>query len=117
MTVDEAERRLIEITLDHTGGNKTRAAEMLGISLKTLHNKLNRMKAEAASATASSRRAGTDAISIKAKQVAGVTVIVGLAVVAAERVVRLVAGAASGSRRPSRAPTCSPTTSTSGRST
>ncbi len=46
-TVDEAERQLIEVTLDHTGGNKTRAAEMLGISLKTLHNKLNRMKQEA----------------------------------------------------------------------
>jgi DNA-binding NtrC family response regulator len=45
MTVGEAERRLIELTLQHTGGNKTRAAEMLGISLKTLHNKLNRMKA------------------------------------------------------------------------
>jgi DNA-binding NtrC family response regulator len=45
-TVDEAERQLIEITLQHTHGNKTRAAEMLGISLKTLHNKLNRMKAE-----------------------------------------------------------------------
>jgi DNA-binding NtrC family response regulator len=45
-TVDEAERKLIEITLEHTGGNKTRAAEMLGISLKTLHNKLNRMKSE-----------------------------------------------------------------------
>ena len=45
-TVDEAERRLIEITLQHTDGNKTRAAEMLGISLKTLHNKLNRMKDE-----------------------------------------------------------------------
>ena len=45
-TVDEAERRLIEMTLQHTGGNKTRAAEMLGISLKTLHNKLNRMKEE-----------------------------------------------------------------------
>jgi DNA-binding NtrC family response regulator len=44
--VDEAERQLIEITLQHTSGNKTRAAEMLGISLKTLHNKLNRMKAE-----------------------------------------------------------------------
>jgi DNA-binding NtrC family response regulator len=43
-TVDEAERQLIDITLAHTGGNKTRAAEMLGISLKTLHNKLNRMK-------------------------------------------------------------------------
>jgi DNA-binding NtrC family response regulator len=43
-TVDQAEQQLIEVTLQHTGGNKTRAAEMLGISLKTLHNKLNRMK-------------------------------------------------------------------------
>ncbi|WP_396623425.1 sigma-54-dependent transcriptional regulator [Luteitalea sp.] len=43
-TVDEAEMRLIEITLAHTGFNKTRAAELLGISLKTLHNKLNRAK-------------------------------------------------------------------------
>ena len=41
-TVDEAERRLILRTLAHTGNNKTRAAEILGISLKTLHNKLNR---------------------------------------------------------------------------
>jgi DNA-binding NtrC family response regulator len=45
-TVDEAERRLILLTLDHTRNNKTRAAEILGISLKTLHNKLNRMKQE-----------------------------------------------------------------------
>jgi DNA-binding NtrC family response regulator len=43
-TVDEAERRLIILTLEHTRNNKTRAAEVLGISLKTLHNKLNRMK-------------------------------------------------------------------------
>ena len=43
-TVDEAERRLILLTLEHTRNNKTRAAEILGISLKTLHNKLNRMK-------------------------------------------------------------------------
>jgi DNA-binding NtrC family response regulator len=48
-TVDEAERRLILLTLDHTRGNKTRAAEILGISLKTLHNKLNRMKDESPS--------------------------------------------------------------------
>jgi DNA-binding NtrC family response regulator len=44
MTVDEAERKLIVATLEASGNNKTRAAEMLGISLKTLHNKLNRMK-------------------------------------------------------------------------
>jgi DNA-binding NtrC family response regulator len=44
MTVDDVERRLILLTLDHTANNKTRAAELLGISLKTLHNKLNRFK-------------------------------------------------------------------------
>src|SRR6266853_2847371 len=45
-TVAEVERQLILLTLQHTGGNKTRAAEMLGISLKTLHNKLNRLADE-----------------------------------------------------------------------
>ena len=39
-TVDEAERLLIIKTLEATHNNKTRAAEILGISLKTLHNKL-----------------------------------------------------------------------------
>jgi DNA-binding NtrC family response regulator len=39
-TVEEAEKGLILRTLDHTRNNKTRAAEILGISLKTLHNKL-----------------------------------------------------------------------------
>jgi DNA-binding NtrC family response regulator len=39
-TVDEAERLLILRTLEATGQNKTRAAEILAISLKTLHNKL-----------------------------------------------------------------------------
>jgi DNA-binding NtrC family response regulator len=43
-TVEEAERRLIQMTLEHTRDNKTRAAEILGISLKTLHNKLNKLK-------------------------------------------------------------------------
>ena|SRR5579872_6577681 len=39
-TVEEAEKRLILRTLESTNNNKTRAAEILGISLKTLHNKL-----------------------------------------------------------------------------
>jgi DNA-binding NtrC family response regulator len=47
LTVAEAERQLIAITLEHTGGNKTKAAAMLGISLKTLHNKLAREAAKA----------------------------------------------------------------------
>ncbi len=40
-TVSEMERRLIELTLEETGNNKTHAAKMLGISLRTLRNKLN----------------------------------------------------------------------------
>jgi DNA-binding NtrC family response regulator len=39
-TVDAMERELILQTLQATGNNKTRAAELLGVSLKTLHNKL-----------------------------------------------------------------------------
>jgi DNA-binding NtrC family response regulator len=42
MTIAEAERRLILETLTSTQNNKTRAAEQLGISLKTLHNKLKK---------------------------------------------------------------------------
>ena len=39
-TVEEAEKLLILKTLESTSNNKTRAAEILGVSLKTLHNKL-----------------------------------------------------------------------------
>jgi transcriptional regulator with PAS, ATPase and Fis domain len=39
-TVNEAERQLIVRTLESTHNNKTRAAEILGISAKTLQNKL-----------------------------------------------------------------------------
>ena len=39
-TVDEAEKQLIVKTLESTHNNKTRAAEILGISTKTLQNKL-----------------------------------------------------------------------------
>ena len=40
-SVGEAERLLILRTLEATSNNKTRAAEILKISLKTLHNKLH----------------------------------------------------------------------------
>ena len=45
-TVADAERRLIEATLSHCSGNKQRTAEMLGISLKTLYNRLSAYRAE-----------------------------------------------------------------------
>jgi transcriptional regulator of acetoin/glycerol metabolism len=40
MTVAEAERALIDATLRHTGGDKARAAALLGIGLRTLYRKL-----------------------------------------------------------------------------
>ena len=43
-TLDQAERELIEITLRHTNNNKTRAADILGISIKTLFNKLREVQ-------------------------------------------------------------------------
>ena len=45
-TVEDAERQLIQLTLKHTSNNKTRAAELLGISLKTLFNKLKQPDGE-----------------------------------------------------------------------
>src|SRR5580658_6262270 len=49
-TIEQAERALIELTLDHTKNNKTRAAEILGISQKTLFNKLKEYGAQGATA-------------------------------------------------------------------
>ena len=47
-TVDEAERQLILKTLSSTHNNKTKAAEILGISSKTLQNKLKEYLSAAA---------------------------------------------------------------------
>jgi DNA-binding NtrC family response regulator len=43
--VDDVERDLILETLSHCLGNRTRAAEMLGISIRTLRNKLHEYRA------------------------------------------------------------------------
>ncbi len=50
VTIAEVERRLILMALKRLGGNKTRAAKELGISLKTLHNKLGRYRQDDAEA-------------------------------------------------------------------
>jgi len=41
VSLDESERELILATLDRCGGDKKRTAEILGISVKTLYNKLH----------------------------------------------------------------------------
>jgi len=46
MTVAEAEKQLIIRTLEYTSQNRTHAARMLGISIRTLRNKLNEYKVE-----------------------------------------------------------------------
>ena len=45
-TIDQMQRALITATLRHCDGNKTRAAMVLGISLKTLYNRLNEYRRE-----------------------------------------------------------------------
>jgi DNA-binding NtrC family response regulator len=57
-TVDEAERQLILKTLQSTHNNKTRAAEILGITTKTLQNKLK----EYSNAGSGGSRADTPAV-------------------------------------------------------
>ena len=42
LNVDAAEQQLIERALDVSSGNRTRAAELLGMSIRTLRSKLNR---------------------------------------------------------------------------
>jgi two-component system response regulator FlrC len=48
-TVADVERELILETLKHCLGNRTHAADILGISLRTLRNKLNEYAAGGAS--------------------------------------------------------------------
>jgi DNA-binding NtrC family response regulator len=40
--LEEVEKELITITLKHTGNNRTRTSEVLGISRRSLYNKIQR---------------------------------------------------------------------------
>jgi DNA-binding NtrC family response regulator len=46
VTIEEAERRLILATVEQAGGDKQEASRILGVSLKTLYNRLNAYKAD-----------------------------------------------------------------------
>ncbi len=51
-SLDQVERELIYKTIEFASGNKTRAAEMLGVSLKTLYNRLERYEEKGNSGSA-----------------------------------------------------------------
>lgn len=46
LPIAEVEKRMILRSLDHTGGNRTQAAQLLGISVRTLRNKINEYRSQ-----------------------------------------------------------------------
>ena len=46
MSIAEVEKELVFLTLEQLDGDKRKAADLLGISLKTLYNRLNAYKEE-----------------------------------------------------------------------
>ena len=54
-TLAEAERAMLLATLRHCGGSKRRTAEMLGVSVKTIYNKVVGLHEESVPAPATSR--------------------------------------------------------------
>ena len=58
LSIEEARRRLILGTLERCGGNKRKAAELLGISLKTLYNRLGAYRSTANESTDAVPRPG-----------------------------------------------------------
>jgi hypothetical protein len=61
LSIEEARRRLILSTLERCGGNKKKAAELLGISLKTLYNRLGAYEEQPSTVSKQRRRAGRTA--------------------------------------------------------
>jgi two-component system response regulator FlrC len=51
LSVRDMEARLVDVTLRHVNGNRQQAAEMLGISIRTLRNKLNAYKRQGVAPT------------------------------------------------------------------
>jgi len=62
-TLEAMERVLIVKTLERTGGNRTDAAEILGVTTRTLRNKLRRYREEGRRAGLPVSRGGPEKIS------------------------------------------------------
>jgi DNA-binding NtrC family response regulator len=58
LSLKEAERRLIRITLEHAGGSRARSAAMLGIGVRTLQRKVRRYGLESAGRRREARSGG-----------------------------------------------------------
>jgi DNA-binding NtrC family response regulator len=58
MSLEAIEREMIMATLEHCRGHKRETAELLGVSLKTLYNRLNEYRAKAAATPAETTTAG-----------------------------------------------------------
>lgn len=65
-SLDHARRVFIEATLIHCRGDKRRAAKMLGVSLKTLYNRLNAYKLD--NGAAAGRQGGPSALLVRTKR-------------------------------------------------
>jgi DNA-binding NtrC family response regulator len=63
-TVADVERELILETLKHCGGNRTHAANILGISIRTLRNKLHEYADEGVEITPASHAGMTSHVGI-----------------------------------------------------
>jgi DNA-binding NtrC family response regulator len=50
-TLQEVERQYLNLVLSKTAGNKPQAAKILGVTVKTVYNKLNEYKAQEAAPT------------------------------------------------------------------
>ena len=59
MTLADAEREVLHATLKHCGGNKRRTAQMLGVSVKTIYNKLVGERNATSSSPADAPRLGS----------------------------------------------------------
>ena len=63
--IEEIERELILQTLAHCCGNRTRAAGVLGISIRTLRNKIREYEARGLAVPEPSRRKSTEPATLR----------------------------------------------------